>query len=429
VGNLPGVFSVVLLALLLILSGCTSLSDMMSTPAPIDGSLLTAATATFESTATPTPTPSPTTILTLTPWPTVSLPKPRFSVAPTGTILAVQYRYIISETFSPANPDRPFYLPRDLIAWAIPAEGKPYRWLDDGRDKVQMQISPDYSQVAYVVNSQYGEFTSVWVANADGSNPRQLTPAYPAEDAGGHVYLTNSAWSPDGQKLAYVFNYKKGYKFATLYIIDVPVKKVIKMNIERVRNAHWVNNRLLRVYQEFDEMTMIDIYTQEITPIADSTPVPGQMVEYDPTPGSEKITVYAADGSELYQLDLSGWPIWPSTLSPDFKWLVLCFSGDDTNPPGIYKVSKDHPQPQLVLQGFEFVYEGERGRIQMDTNLALKQAWSPDDRWFLVLNQFNGKGGQELYAVNVETNEVRTVMEFETLDLYVEGVDQVVWLK
>jgi Tol biopolymer transport system component len=101
-------------------------------------------------------------------------------------------------------------------------------------------------------------------------------------------------------------------------------------------------------------------------------------------------------------------------------------SGSDTKPPGVYKVSKDQPNPQLVLKGFEFYYEG---RLPMDTNLELKGVWSPDGHWFLVLNQFNGKGGQELYAVNVETNEVRTVMEFEAPDLYVDGVDPVVWLK
>jgi hypothetical protein len=410
------------------------------TTLPPTSTALSTATATPESAVTPTPPPSPTTTststlapsptpeLVLPPTPTVPLPEPRFFAAPIGTILAVQYRMILSETFSFDNPDRPYYHPRDSVVWAIPAEGEPYRWVDDGRDKIQMRASPDYSQVAYIVNSQDGESTSVWVADADGSNPRQLSQDHPADDAGGHVYL--GGWSPDGQKLTYVFNYRTGWSGAALYVTDVSTKKVTKMNVERVYGVTWVNNRLLQVHQYGDEITDIDIYTQEITPVTESLPllVPGEAVEYDQTPGSEKITVYAADGSELYQLDLSGWPIWRSTLSPDLKWFIINVPGGKTKPIGIYKVGKDHPQPQLLLQGIEFSYESEIGRVNMDTNLYLGESWSPDSQWFLVLNYFKEENGEALYAINAETNEIKTVMELEAAGLG-EGIDPVVWLK
>jgi Tol biopolymer transport system component len=379
----------------------------------------------------PSPTPE------ATPTPTTPLPQPRFSAAPNGTILVVQYRNILSETFSYENPGRPFYHPRDTVTWAIPTKGEPYRWVDDGRDKVEMQLSPDGSQVAYVVNSRDGKLTSIWAANADGSNPRQLTPDYLDDNAGGRVYLARLAWSPDGQKLAYAFNYSKGYKYAALYVVDVFSKQVTKVNLERAYDAEWVggNSRLLRAFkltEGYEEIAYdIDIYTLEATPVTSSTTrqVAGRAVVDDLTPGSEKITIYAMDGSKLYQLDLSGWSLLRSTLSPDLKWFVLNIADSDKRPEGIYKVGKDHPQPQLLLQGFEFIFEGEIGRMGMKTNLVLKKAWSPDSLWFLVHNQFDGKGGQELYAVNVETGEIRTVMEFEAAKPDIEGVGPVVWLK
>jgi hypothetical protein len=207
------------------------------------------------------------------------------------------------------------------------------------------------------------------------------------------------------------------------------------MNIEGGNSVKWVreSSRLLRFYESCydDTAYKIDIYTQEITPVAGPFPhqVPGGAVGYN-MPDKGMITVYAEDGNELYQLDLRDWSTSPSTISPDLKWFVFTSYGRDKEPPrNIYKAGKEQLQPQLVLRGLEFTYEGEYGRERKSTNLALKGVWSPDGQWFLVLNQFNGKGGQELYAVNVETDEVRTVMEFEAPDLYVEGIDAVVWLK
>ncbi len=60
--------------------------------------------------------------------------------------------------------------------------------------------SPDGSQLAFNLSRTDGQepLTSVWVINADGTNPHQVSD--PRLDAFGPV------WSPDGTQLAYTGN-------------------------------------------------------------------------------------------------------------------------------------------------------------------------------------------------------------------------------
>ena len=59
------------------------------------------------------------------------------------------------------------------------------------------RFSPDASQVAGVMGS--GSSASIWVANADGSNARQLTTPAPGGEGD-----SGPTWSPDGAEIAYV---------------------------------------------------------------------------------------------------------------------------------------------------------------------------------------------------------------------------------
>ena len=59
----------------------------------------------------------------------------------------------------------------------------------------QFQFSPDGRQIAYV-SSKNGS-ADIWVMNADGSNPRAISDAFPEAEA-------EPQWSPDGKWIAYV---------------------------------------------------------------------------------------------------------------------------------------------------------------------------------------------------------------------------------
>ena len=81
-------------------------------------------------------------------------------------------------------------------------------------------FSPDGSKIAYTVrDSRDGGFTSIVIANADGSSPMDLlrleSSIYP---------IFQPDWSPDGTRLAFVYgkNSRTSTAFSTLYIVDVP---------------------------------------------------------------------------------------------------------------------------------------------------------------------------------------------------------------
>jgi hypothetical protein len=66
------------------------------------------------------------------------------------------------------------------------ADGERRTVIEGGFDPV---VSPDGSQIAYL--REHGSLNEIWVAAADGNNPRRVAP----------VSLTSPAWSPDGSLL------------------------------------------------------------------------------------------------------------------------------------------------------------------------------------------------------------------------------------
>lgn len=69
--------------------------------------------------------------------------------------------------------------------------------------------SPDGSQISFVKRS--GDDIDLWIANADGSDVRQLTTD------GGEVEENDSAWSPDGTQITFDVAINGGYN---IYIIN-----------------------------------------------------------------------------------------------------------------------------------------------------------------------------------------------------------------
>jgi hypothetical protein len=394
------------------------------------------ATAIPEPTVTSSPASSPTTIATPTPRPTVPLTEPSLSLPPSGTMLVLQYKKV----FIPLSDEEYYYRPAygffDSVIWAIPAEGVPHKWVDDGRSKLRLKASPDETMVAYIVNGKNGEYNSVWLAEADGSNPQQLTPNYSDEGLARYVDLVG--WSADNKKIAYRVDYPKGHLTGWLYIIDLPSKQVTEMDVEAVKTAAWLpqSSHLMLISDGLRNYSIFDVNSREVSsqgfrPIGVLRGfLPDGAKRYELSAGV--LTVYAADGSALFRVDLDYDPPNSSlfTWSPDGKWFVFREVDAEEKPlRNIYKLSQENPTPQLVLKGSQVSVTSHQRLERLFSNIELLSTWSPDGQWFVVFNSLGKTGAGELYAVNVETNEVRTAMTIDPFDPDWEGIDSVVWLE
>lgn len=84
----------------------------------------------------------------------------------------------------------------DLLGdiYTLPIDGGEARSINSGVSwSMQPRFSPDGSEIAYTSDAGGGD--NIWIAEADGSNPRQLTK----ED---FRLLNNPYWSPDGTYIA-----------------------------------------------------------------------------------------------------------------------------------------------------------------------------------------------------------------------------------
>ena len=76
--------------------------------------------------------------------------------------------------------------------------GEPIRLTDHPGADMHPAWSPDGTQIVFESKRDASDW-DIWVMNADGSAPRNLTANEPADDG-------NPAWSPDGQRIAFSSN-------------------------------------------------------------------------------------------------------------------------------------------------------------------------------------------------------------------------------
>src|SRR5207249_1997997 len=86
----------------------------------------------------------------------------------------------------------------DWNIWRVPLNGKaggqPQRLISSTRLDYQARHSADGKRIAFVSNRSGSE--AIWICNADGSDPVQLT-------AFRNAWAGSPRWSPDGQKIAF----------------------------------------------------------------------------------------------------------------------------------------------------------------------------------------------------------------------------------
>lgn len=168
--------------------------------------------------ATPSPAPSPSPAAVVAPPPSVAA-----SQAPAATRTATPAASPTATPYPLADGEAWIAIEGDQGLRLVRTDGSDeHVILGDQLDKPRaFTWSPDGRQITYEGNGSYG--SQIWIANADGTGARQLTPTpdgCPAQDCTEGV---QPAWSPDGRSIAYIGVTSVGglYDHHALMTVDV----------------------------------------------------------------------------------------------------------------------------------------------------------------------------------------------------------------
>ena len=242
----------------------------------------------------------------------------------------------------------------------------PRVWIDSTRIDFNPQFSPDGTRITF--ESTRSGTMEIWVANVDGTNPKQLT------FFGGP--LTGAArWSPDGQQI--VFNSRLGGQ-ADLYVISVDGGQPRRLTDEPSnedlpswsRDGRWV-------YFHSDRNGSSQVWKM---PINGGEPIQvtysGGLAALESMKGD---VVYYSKGKALGPASL--WSV--STDVRDRResqvlesladWSTFCVVDG-----GIYFIPYTHPETRSSIEFLGFA-DGKSGRIAtLGKSVAVGLAVSPD---------------------------------------------------
>src|SRR3954454_10316997 len=100
----------------------------------------------------------------------------------------------------PGDNGRVLFTSANRLYTIDPAGGPWTRLVNRNEQQAQAAWSPDGSKIAYRVGPD-GD-TEIWVVNADGSNPHQITTT-PNVAPCSPCYSSQPAWSPDGRSMVF----------------------------------------------------------------------------------------------------------------------------------------------------------------------------------------------------------------------------------
>jgi len=213
--------------------------------------------------------------------------------------------------------------------------------------------SPDGSQLAYV--TQTGEWLSLWLADGDGSNPRQV----------GHGLW--AAWSPDGRHIAI----SRTSPDSSLEIYNLATEATTTL-----LDPSAVYDVLgFETWQGYE-----DVRATIWSPTGDWIGFDaGQYNDAGPVKGV--VGLIRPDGSDLRILSTRAGSVYVTDWSPDGKWLSF-----------VTVARSGEPYTTTVI--------GTDGTLLLETDATV--TWSPDGR-YLAVNQPHEEGGVRILEVQTRT--------------------------
>lgn len=229
-------------------------------------------------------------------------------------------------------------------------------------------LAPDGQQIAYVANQH------IYLANLDGTPPRQLTEQPAIYSAAGSPL----AWSPDGSQIAY---YEGSYPFQRIGVIDVAtgVGRLLtpepSFQIYRSRLVWSPNGRYLAFYQPVNPphsnqevVAMVEVATGERQVLTR----PGFYSALSWSPDSQHLALAMGEqweGKAMFVLTLANGrftlltpqsfqSVLDSGWSPTGDWLAFTAvaSGDDLGTPILHVVQPNGQGLRTLSQPDEYAF-------------------------------------------------------------------------
>ena len=238
-------------------------------------------------------------------------------------------------------------------------------------DQSEPFFSPDGTKVVY--ETSIGGFQQIFVMNADGTGPKQITNE--------HVTHDSPSWSPDGKKIAYVYD---DGKQEAIFIMNADGSGQERMTDASRKFIHpnWSADSSTLIFCSDDdlqppkknasEIYSLDIKTRQLKSLISggtntypSWSPDGKKIAFRRMLGEMNSEVFVADGDGSNPRNLSnhpafdGWPSW----SPDGTQIV--FASNRRANYQIFVMNADGSNVRLVAN--------TEGR-------ATEPRWSPDGK-------------------------------------------------
>ncbi|MFL6448696.1 MAG: DPP IV N-terminal domain-containing protein [Bryobacteraceae bacterium] len=259
------------------------------------------------------------------------------AVSPKGDRLVYTHETANSNLWAVETPGSPLWRGRNSIFKS---------WITSSRQERTPQFSPDGQQIAF--QSTRSGWSEIWIADRDGSHPRQLTD-YKAAVAG------FPHWSPDGAKI--VFHLREQSQ-AKLFIQDVQGGRPHRLTAEP---------------------------TDDYSP---SWSHDGKWIYFSsPRSGTEQIWRVPATGGPATQITKRGG--WAPTESADQRYLFYA----KENPTGLWRMPITGGEEQLVV-----------------SNVAASgSAYALGQQGVYFIGSSDGGTGQQLAFLRFATGKVRSI--------------------
>lgn len=230
------------------------------------------------------------------------------------------------------------------------------------------QYSPDGKHVAF--DSARSGTWSVWVADADGGNPVQISHEGPAGFP---------RWSPDSQKITFDMVGLSGLEGVYTADISDRVAHKLKTNVREAEHPYWshdgkwiyfrgsegVGHQLYRCPVGGGDATLLTGFLDLVTVIESSD---GKTLYFPSRIGNSNMMMLALDRSGATPQEVSGIP----KVSLESQWALVH--------DGIYFVPQDSPRSICF---FDFATRHTREIFKADKDLGDGMSVSPDGRYLL----------------------------------------------